>query len=85
MTTHELKTWPEFFAHVVAGTKTFEFRRNDRRFMTGDVLHLREWDPLTEEYTGHECRRRVGYILASYVNGVPYVVLSLLPMNGAAS
>lgn len=45
MTEHVLKTWPEFFRAIVDGKKTFEVRKNDRGFQTGDVLHLREFDP----------------------------------------
>jgi hypothetical protein len=61
-TTHELKTWPEYYSAVLEGTKTFEYRRDDRGFKVGDVLHLREWVPSTG-YTGREMRRRVAYLL----------------------
>lgn len=56
MTTHELKSWPEFFAPVLNGRKAFELRFNDRDFHVSDVLVLKEWDPLTEVYTGRELR-----------------------------
>ena len=45
MTTHELKTWPEYFAPTAAGVKTFEVRRDDRGFRVGDRLRLREFEP----------------------------------------
>lgn len=43
--THELKTLPVYFDAVKRGDKTFEVRKNDRDFQTGDVLILKEYDP----------------------------------------
>jgi len=79
---HELKTWPDYYRHLLDGTKTFEYRRDDRGFRIGDVLHLREWEPLAWDagsptigrYTGREMRRRVIYILNASKN---FVVMSL--------
>ena len=45
MATHDLKTWPEYFADVAAGVKRVEIRLDDRGYAVGDVLHLREWTP----------------------------------------
>lgn len=58
----ELKTWPVFFKALVDGTKTFEVRNNDRGFLVGDILILKEWDPDTEKYTGRVEKRRVSYV-----------------------
>jgi hypothetical protein len=63
MSIHDLKTWPEFFGGIVAGTKTFELRNDDRHFEVGDVLVLREWNPASKEYSGREARRRVTHLL----------------------
>lgn len=75
MRTHELKTWPSFFAAVRDGSKTFEVRRNDRDFVVGDVLRLCEWDPCADrvacsvlvrgvgDYTGLTHEMRVTYVL----------------------
>jgi Domain of unknown function (DUF3850) len=45
---HELRCWPEPFAAIRLGLKTYEVRSMDggqKRFNTGDLLVLREWDP----------------------------------------
>lgn len=42
---HELKTWPQGFEAILAGTKTHEVRPADRAFEVGDVLYLREFIP----------------------------------------
>ena len=90
MTTHELKSWPDFFAALLDGTKTFEARRNDRDFRVGDTLVLREWIPADSvhsavgTYTGREIKATVTYILygseANRRTGVPegYCVMSIV-------
>lgn len=60
---HELKTWPQYFESILRGNKTFEVRKNDRRFNVFDVLHLREYDPKTQSFTGREIFKGVSYIL----------------------
>lgn len=49
---HELKTDPEVFDAVIAGTKTFEIRKNDRNFQVGDELVLRQTKHTGEEMAG---------------------------------
>lgn len=56
MTIHDLKTWPEPFAAVVAGDKTHEARKNDRDYQVGDVLRLREFKPMHSD----PCRWNMG-------------------------
>lgn len=58
---HRLKTLPEYFEAVAAGRKTFEVRRDDRRFAEGDTLLLEEWDG--SKYTGRTVRVSVSYVL----------------------
>jgi hypothetical protein len=42
---HELKIWPQFYCRVAEGTKTFQIRKNDRAFQSGDIVVFKEWDP----------------------------------------
>lgn len=62
MADHELKTWPEPFAEIVAGAKRHEVRKADRPFAVGDSLILREWQP-EREWTsdGHRLMPQPGY------------------------
>jgi hypothetical protein len=60
---HELKTWPPFYEAVAIGAKTFELRRDDRAYVVGDTLVLREWEPVTDAYTGRWVRVRVTYLV----------------------
>jgi uncharacterized protein YqfB (UPF0267 family) len=60
---HSLKTWPEFYAEVVSGRKTFEVRKDDRGFEVGDCLVLQEFNPETQQYTLEMKAFTVTYIL----------------------
>lgn len=67
--THELKIWPQYFARVKNGSKTFEVRKNDRGFQFGDEVILKEYDPTTyagtreHGFTGKSLTFKIGYIL----------------------
>ena len=39
---HYLKTETKEFQDIEKGIKKFEFRKNDRKFQIGDILHLEE-------------------------------------------
>jgi hypothetical protein len=77
--THELKCDAPWFGLVFDGMKTFELRRNDRDFRSGDLLCLREYDPMTAEYTGRECRRTVIFTMTAEEFGLKrgFVALQL--------
>jgi hypothetical protein len=51
------------FESVADGRKTVELRRDDRAYAVGDRLRLREWDPLTQCYTGAHVVADVHHIL----------------------
>lgn len=87
-----LKCWPPFFEALVTWKKTFELRKDDRRFQVGDLLHIQEWeprstggvpDPSEGRYTGREARMRVTYKLTAGVlaSGIAqgYCILSVVP------
>lgn len=61
MKTIEKKIWPEFFADVVNGDKTFEVRKDEDNIRVGDKLLLREW--VAKVYTGKEVLCDVTYVL----------------------
>ena len=60
---HELKTWPLYFEAVNEGRKTFEVRKDDRPFKTGDFLFLKEWHEMREAYTNKVCMVKVLYVM----------------------
>jgi len=85
MAAHELKIWPEYFKAVVEGRKTFELRKTDRPFAVGDTLNLREWDPVSESYTGQSASVIVTYLLRGGRFELPgdLVVLGIQPPASA--
>lgn len=70
---HDLKCWPEYFCEIVAGRKRYELRKDDRvpDFMVGDVLKLREWSPITQEYTGRVSYQYVTHTLRNHEGLAP--------------
>lgn len=81
MAMHELKCWPRGFHALANGEKTCEWRWNDRGFVKGDLLVLREWDPVRNGYTEKECRMVVVDVETEPRFGIPegYAMLSLRP------
>lgn len=65
--THHLKTNLEVFQFSWEGIKTFEVRYNDRNFLIGDLLVLRE--NVTDgngghlSYTGRYINAKISYVL----------------------
>ncbi len=54
MKVHALKCWPESFQAIDEGRKRCEVRVNDRGFEVDDILHLLEFIPQNETYTGQD-------------------------------
>lgn len=59
---HDLKVWPVFFEPIASGRKTYEIRKLDRDYQTGDLLKLREWDKRIADYTGRELTAVITFI-----------------------
>lgn len=75
--THELKIEPKYFKEVINETKKFELRKDDREFVVGDELILREFD--NNSYTGNSCKVKVTYKLngGQYGLDIGYCILSI--------
>lgn len=82
--THELKVWSEYFTELLTGKKNFELRKNDRDFKAGDTLHLKDYSPELDEYSGWEIECTVTYILHGGQFGLEegYVIMGLGAAKG---
>ncbi len=83
--THELKSWPSHFAPAVAGLKPFDIRYDDRGFVVGDRLRLREWIPLGSQddgyYTGREHLVAVTFIATASCIRDGCVAMTVAPVD----
>lgn len=87
MTIHELKSDPHMFTAVWDGLKTCEIRYNDRGYVAGDKILLRETrytgHDMSEgaplEYTGREIMKLITHVFRGPALGVisQWVALSL--------
>jgi hypothetical protein len=55
---------------MMEGKKPWDIRRNDRNYLVGDILVLREWNPDTKEYTGRQEIVRVDYMITELPTSV---------------
>lgn len=82
-TVHKLKTLDRYYDAVAAGTKTFEVRKNDRAFQTGDILELVRWTNtslgMREDIGPKIIRKRITYLLQGGQFGIEpqYCILGL--------
>jgi hypothetical protein len=58
----EKKTWPGSFQQILDGKKTFDMRLGDVEYKEGDILVLKEWNPVTGEYTGRVVEKEVKFV-----------------------
>lgn len=63
MKIHTLKITPRFYEKVMEGKKTFEFRKNDRNYQVGDLIHFIA--PDGSEFEEDTARFEIKYILKS--------------------
>lgn len=84
---HDLKTWGEDFQAIQSGEKTFEVRQNDQDFKVGDILRLKEYDPVHDRYTARYIPVEVTYILVGGQFGVKdgYCVMGFKESDGFTS
>lgn len=71
---HDLKTLPQYYDAVVAKSKTFELRKNDRGFAVGDFLNLQRLPEMTETHLVE-----VTYVLEGGIYGLDpeYCILGI--------
>jgi hypothetical protein len=76
---HILKTWPEPFTAVWAGTKHAELRRDDRDYRVNDHLILEEYDPESRIYSGRKIQAWITHVLPGGRFGLAegYAMLSI--------
>ena len=58
----EKKAWTQSYELILSGEKTYDLRLADWTVEPGDTIVFREWNPDTEQYTGRELERKVGYV-----------------------
>lgn len=97
---HELKADPVMFERLVYGSKTFEIRRDDRGYQTGDTLVIRAFYPEHDDDCGDDgcfrywrapgratLRYTIGFVAKGDFYGLnlgDFAILSLMPWVGGA-
>lgn len=59
----EKKCWSEYFEGILSGEKTFDVRLADWECKVGDILVLKEWNPITKKYSGRKIEKKINYLL----------------------
>lgn len=69
MVVHTLKSWTLFYDDILSGIRTSDIRcTDDRRFMIGDQMELKEFDPVKFEYTGRKQLVEITYVQTNKSN-----------------
>lgn len=71
---HKIKISPEFFWQVFKGEKTFQIRKNDRDYRTGDKISFYEFDG--HAYTGYALSADIGF-MTDFKQQQGYIVFSI--------
>lgn len=83
---HEVKAWPQNFQQLKANERTFDVRKNDRGYLSGDSFFVHEFEPdsgsdfdnPSGRFTGEKARRRINRVFENVPGVRPgYVVLAL--------
>lgn len=80
---HHIKLGASFFEDVCSGKKSFELRKNDRGYKTGDILEMLEF--ADGKHTGRTVRVLVTYMLEDFTgleDGYCIMATTLLNENG---
>ena len=86
--THEIKLKLDFVDAVNSGQKSFEVRKNDRGYQTGDLIRflpLDEDGDLMEDHPLHKKLFRITYLLSGWGIEKDYVVFSIAEVRDADS
>jgi hypothetical protein len=88
---HVLKTDHQVFQYTLLGLQTFQIREDDRNFIPGDELHLKETRYTGQEmaygahleYTGNETFVRITHIMRGPIYGLDegWVIISVKPSD----
>lgn len=62
---HSMKSWTHLYQAIASGQKTHDLRKNDREYVIGDIIELKEFDFVKGEYTGDTCLVEITYITSS--------------------
>ncbi len=82
---HELKSWVGLYEPIADGRKKHDLRDMDRDYQVGDICLLREYEPVTKEYTGRSCLVRITYITSGKHGHCAFSPFAMHPGMGILS